>query len=438
MIDAFPAIPFLDRVSSPRYPASRVLVAAASLLLHPIVTLPVLVYLLGGDPRQIVVYAIVAGIAGGLSGPVGTILAAKPEVSRIVIVGLLATQALGFLIAVMAGLGADSMGNGTLLQFTAIAYILLTIPGSLLARIGEQGHEYRRAASATIGGVLPAVAGTLLAGLMMWRLFDAGGIGSDDLLARALVGGALLATAGAWLANYPTILANQLPHPARPMPTVEWPGLLSNRPLLRYAGYRFVEGVARFADPFLLVGVITLISPGVTWIGGAVLAFAIGDTLARVVATRAFKPSNVRGVFIVAGFFHALAFIVVAFASDVLDASVVSERNLSESWRDWGAVAAALALGISYQLVRTGHIAYIRSITSPGTRDLSLAASGVITIVTAFSPLIAIQILDTRDVATLLQIGAGASMISLLATTLIVPTYAPPRRPWSAWGLRRP
>jgi hypothetical protein len=272
---------------------------------------------------------------------------------------------------------------------------------------------------------------------MVWRLFEAGGMGSDDLLARALVGGALLATAGAWLAHYPTILATQLPHPARPMPTVEWPGLLSNRPLMRYTGYRFIEGIARFADPFLLVGVITLISPGVAWIGGAVLAFAAGDALARALATRAFKPSNVRGVFIAAGFFHALAFIVVAFAGDVLGASVISERNLSESWRDWGAVAAALALGISYQLMRTGHIAYIRSITSPGTRDLSLSASGIVAIATAFAPLIAVQILDTRDVATLLQIGAGASIISLLATALVVPTYAPARRPWSAWGLRR-
>lgn len=437
MIDAFPAIPYLNRVSSPRYPASRVLVAAASLLIHPIVTLPVLVYLLGGDPGQIVIYAIVAGIASGLAGPVGAVVAAKPESSRIVIVSLLAVQALGFVVAVMAGLGADGMGHSTLIRFAAIAYLLLTIPGTLLARIGEQGHEFRRAASASIGGILPAVAGTLLAGLMVWRLFEAGGMGSDDLLARALVGGALLAAAGAWLAHYPTILATQLPHPARPMPTVIWPGLLSNRPLMRYAGYRLIEGIARFADPFLLVGVITLINPGVAWIGGAVLAFAVGDALARALATRAFKPSNVRGVFITAGFFHALAFIVVAFAGDVLGASVISERNLSESWRDWGAVAAALALGISYQLMRTGHIAYIRSITSPGTRDLSLSASGIVAVVTAFSPLIAVQVLDTRDVATLLQIGAGASIISLLATALVVPTYAPARRPWSAWGLRR-
>lgn len=437
MIDAFPAIPFLNRVSSPRYPASRVLMAAASLLIHPIVTLPVLVYLLGGDPGQIVIYAIVAGVAGGLGGPVGTVLAKAPETARIVIVGLLAVQALGFILAVMAGLGADGMGSGAMLRLTALAYLLLTIPGTMLARIGEQGHEFRRAASATVAGVLPAAGGTLLAGLMVWRLFDSGGMGSDDLLARALVGGALLATAAAWLAHYPTILASQLPHPARPMPTVEWPGLLSNRPLLRYAGYRLIEGLARFADPFLLVGVITLISPGVAWIGGSVLAFAVGDTLARVVATRAFAPSNVRGVFITAGFFHALAFIVVAFAGDVLGASVVAERDLSEGWRDWGAVLAALALGVSYQLMRTGHVAYIRSITSPGTRDLSLSASGIVAIVTAFAPLIAVQVLDTRDVATLLQIGAGASIISLLATALVVPTYAPPRRPWSAWGLRR-
>lgn len=437
MIDAFPALPFLNQVSSPRYPASRVLASAAAMLIHPIVTLPVLAYLLGGEPGQIAIYAIFAGIASGLTGPVGSFVAARPDTSRTVIVSLLAAQAIGFLVAIMAGLGADGLGDSSLLRLTAIAYLLLTIPGMILMRIGEQGHEFRRAASASIGGILPALTGTLLAGLMVWRLFEAGGMGSDDLLARTVVGGALLATAGAWLAHYPTILATQLPHPARPMPTLQWPGILANRPLMRYAGYRLIEGIARFADPFLLVGVITLISPGVAWIGGAVLAFAVGDSLARIVATRAFKPSNVRGVFIAAGFFHALAFIIVAFAGDVLGASVVSERNPSETWRDWSAVAAALALGVSYQLIRTGHVAYIRSITSPGTRDLSHAVSGIITIFTAFSPIIAIQILDSYDVALLLQVGAGASIISLLATALIVPTYAPPRRRWNAWGLRR-
>jgi hypothetical protein len=437
MIDAFPAIPFFTRVSQARYAASRVLTSAAALLIPQLVTLPVLVYLLGGDPGQIVVYAIVAGIAGGLAGPVGTVVARVPDASRVVIVALLAIQALGFIFAVMAGLGADGMSNDSLLRLAAIAYLLLTIPGSVLGRIGEQGHEFRRAASATFGGILPAVTGTLVAGLMVWRLFEAGGMGSDDLLARVLVGGALLATAGAWIAHYPTILAAQLPHPARPMPQVQWPGLFSNRPLLRYVGFHAIAGLARFADPFLLVGVITLISPGVAWIGGAVLAFAIGDALARTIATRAFRPSNVRGVFIVSGFLHALAFIVVAFAGDVLGSSVISDRDPSESWRDWGAVLAALALGASYQLMRTGHVAYIRSITSPGTRDLSLTATGIVAIVTAFAPLIAVQILDARDVAALLQIGVGASIISLLATALIVPTYAPPRRPWSAWGLRR-
>jgi hypothetical protein len=437
MIDALNAIPFRTISASPRYSASRVLVNAAGILLHPIVTLPVLVYLLGGDPGQIILYAIIAGVAAGLAGPVGTLVAKLPELSRVVIVALLATQAAGFLVATLVGLGADGLGNDALLRLTATAYLLLMVPTTTLARIGELGHEFRRATSASIGGVAPAVAGVLLAGLMMWRLFQAGGMGSDDLLARAVVGGALLAAAGSWLAHYPTILATQLPHPARPMPEIRWPGLLSNRPLARFVGFQAIQGIARFADPFLLVGVLVLISPGVAWIGGAVLAFALGDAVARLLATRAYGAVNVRAVFTVAGFLHVLAYVVVAFASDVLGASVVADRNLDEAWRDWAAIVAAAALGASYLLARTGHHAYVRSITSPGTRDLSLAAGGIVMIVTAFAPVIAVQVLDGRDIATLLQIGAGASIISLLATALIVPTYAAPRRPRGAWGLRR-
>jgi hypothetical protein len=437
MLDALNAVPFLSGSFAPRYPTSRMLAAVAAVLIHPIVTLPVLVYLLGGSPGQIALYAIVAGIAAGLAGPAGTLVAKLPYTSRVIIVVLLTIQAAGFLLAVVTGLGVDGIGATTLLRLAAASYLLLTLPGPMLGRIAEQGHEFRQSASASVRGVLPAIGGALLAGLMIWRMFAAGGMGSDDLLARALVGGALLATAGAWLAQTPTILASQLPHPARPMPEITWPGIASNRPLRRYLAYQAIEGIARFADPFVLVGVITLIAPGVAWVGAAVLAFAAGDAIARLAAIRAFRPYNVRGLFITAGFLHTVAFIVVAFAGDVLGASIVSARQPAEAWRNWAAVAAALALGASYQLMRSGHTAYIRSISSPGTRDLSLAASGVVGVVVAFAPLIAVQVLGSRDVATLLQFGVGASIISLLATALVIPTFAPPRRPRAAWGLRR-
>ncbi|HYH11518.1 MAG TPA: hypothetical protein VD789_04105, partial [Thermomicrobiales bacterium] len=98
---------------------------------------------------------------------------------------------------------------------------------------------------------------------------------------------------------------------------------------------------------------------------------------------------------------------------------------------------AATALGASYRLARTGHHAYVRSISSPHTRDLSLTIVGIILIVTAFAPLIAVRILDGQEIERLLQIGVGASIISLLATALIVPTYEAPRKARGAWSLRR-
>jgi hypothetical protein len=437
MIDALSTIPIRDIALTPRYPVSRFLRNAAEILIHPIVTLPVLVYLLGGDPGQIILYAIMAGIATGLAGPAGTLVAVLPDTARIVLVALLAIQALGFLGSTILALGIDAFGNDSLLRLTATSYLLLAVPTAMLARIAEQGHEFRRAAAASIAGVVPAVTGVLLAGLMVWRLFDAGGMGPDDLLARVLVGGALLAAAASWLASYPTIMAIQLPHPARPMPEIRSPRVLKNEPLMRYLGFQVVHGLARFADPFLLVGVLTLIAPGIVWIGGAVLAFAVGEAISRLLAVRAYDGFNVRVIFTVSGFLHVIAYIVIAFAANVLDASVVADRDPSEAWKNWAVVLAAAALGASYLLARTGHHAYIRSISSPGTRDLSLTAAGIVMVLTAFAPIIAVQILDTRSIATLLQIGAGASIIGLLATALIVPTYAAPRRPRNAWGLRR-
>ena len=437
MNDALSSAPLRYASSIPRYPISRLLHNAADLLVHPVITLPVLIYLLGGESSQIVWYAIIAGVATGMAAASGALVARRPRASRVVIVPLLIMQATGFLVAALLALGIDSFANDTMLRFGAIAYLLLVVPTAMLARISEQSHEYRQSTSASLGGVVPAIIGSLVAGLIIWRMFDAEGMGPGELLARLLVSGALFATAAAWLASYPTLLASHLPHPARPMPEVRWPRILSNRALLRYSGFQLIRGISRFADPFLLVGVVTIIAPDVVWIGGAVLAFAAGDAIARVLATNAYEGFNVRVIFTISSFLHAVAFIVIAFAADVLDSSVIADRDPSDQWTNWAVIVASATLGASYLFARTGHHAYIRSISSPGTRDLSLTVVGIVMIVTAFAPIISVRLLEEQDMATLLQFGAGASIISLLATALIVPTYAAPRRPRGAWGLRR-
>ncbi len=437
MNDALAGAPLRYASSIPRYPISRLLRTMSEVLLHPVVTLPMLVYLLGGSAGQIAWYAIIAGIAFGLAAASGAIVAVLPQSSRVVIVSLLVMQALGFLVAGLMALGIDALDSGDVLRFSATAYLLLVIPTSMLGRISEQSHEYRQAAAATVGGVVPSVAGSLLAGLVVWRLFGAGGMGPDDIVARLLVSGALFASAAAWLASFPTLLALQLPHPARPMPDVRWPRLRSNRPLMRYATFQTIRGIAQFADPFLFVGVVSIIAPDPIWIGGAVFAFAIGDMIARLFATSAYENINVRVLFTASAFLHVVAFIVVAFWGDLVESSVIADRNPSEQWNNWSVVLAGLALGGSYALARTGHHAYIRSISSPGTRELSLLVAGVVFALTAFSPIIGVRLLDGRQIDTLLQFGVGASIITLLATALIVPTYAAPRRPGRAWGLRR-
>jgi hypothetical protein len=420
-----------------RYPIARLFTSGAHLLLHPILILPVLVYLLGGSHGQIAWYAIVAGVANGLSAPSGALVAILPSSARLVIAVLLGVQILGFLLAGAVGLGAGAFDDRTLLRMAALAYLLLVITASMLARISEQGHEYRQAAAATLQGVLPAIAGTAVAAIVVWRLFFIGGMAPDDLLGRLLLGGALFAAAGSWLATYPTLLAQQLPHPARPMPTVRSPELRTNRPLRRYSIFHTVRGISRFADPFLFVGVLSILAPSIVWIGGAALAYGLGEGIARLMSVKAFGAFNVRTLFTISGTLHAITFIVVAFTADILNSSLIAEREPSEQWRNWAVIAAAITLGASHRFARTGHHAYVRSISSPGTRDISLTIIGVVMIITAFSPLIAVRILEGQDLATLLQVGAGASIIALLATAMVVPTYRAPRRPRDAWSLRR-
>ncbi len=420
-----------------RYPIARLFTSGAQLLLHPILILPVLVYLLGGSPGQIAWYAIVAGIASGLAAPSSALVAVLPSSARLVIAVLLGFQAFGFLLAGAVGLGADAFGDRTLLRIAAVAYLLTVITAAMLARISEQGHEYRQAAAASRRGVLPSIIGTAVAAVVIWRLFFVGGMGSDDLLGRLLLGGALFAAAGSWLAAYPTLLARQLPHPARPMPAVRSPDLRSNRPLRRYSLFHAVRGISRFADPFLFVGVLTILAPSITWIGGAALAYALGEGIARLASTQAFGAFNVRSLFTISGTLHAITYIVIAFAADILNTSLIAEREPSGQWRNWAVVIAAIAFGASHRFARTGHHAYVRSISSPGTRDISLTVIGAVMFITAFSPLIAVWTLEDRELATLLQIGAGASIIGLLATALVVPTFAAPRRHRDAWSLRR-
>lgn len=436
MNDALSNAPWRLAAGIPAYAIARIFQEASNLLLQPVITLPVLIYLLGGSPTQVVWYAIVAGIASGIASSIGALIAALPTSSKPVLGVLLVVQAIGFLTSGIVAFRADAMSNDSLLRFSAAAYLLLAVPSAMLARVSEQAHEYGRSSAATVPGTVPGTAGTLVAAAAIWNMFDTRGLGPDDLLARVLLGGALASAAAAWLSSYQTLVASQLPFPARAMPSIRSPRFFSNKPLIRYCVFRLIHGFARFADPFILIAVLTLLTPGIVWIGGAVLAFGIGDAAARVVSTRAYSDLNVRTLFTISGFLHIVALIIVAFLPNILNSSVVTERNPSVQWQNWSIIIAALALGASYLFAHTGHRAYIRSISSPQTRDVSLTVAGAVLVLTAFAPIIAVRILNAVEVDTLLQIAVGASVIALLATALIVPPYSTPRHRRGAWNLR--
>ena len=410
--------------------------AAGTLLLHPVIVLPILIYLLGGTPAQIAWYAVITGIGNGIGAPVGSVVASRPELTRLIAGILLAIQSIGFLLLTFTALRADALANASLLQLSASGFLLLILPTGILLRIVDQSREYARAAIGTVAITVIGVAGVVLAAFGTWRLLDTDVSGPDDLLGRILLPGSLSLLCATWLGMMPILASDHFPYPARPLPGIHRPGFFSNAPLMRYSAFHLLDGLSRFADPFILVAVLSHLTPQIQWIGGAVLAFAIGEAIARMVMALSRRQPNPRSAIVAGVFLRAAALIIIAFLPTIADASLLAERESSEAWQNWILVVAALALGAGYWTTHTGNASYVQSITPPSTRELTRALVGGVLTVVAFAPIIAVQMLESTSLEVLLRYGAGAAVIALLFSPIIVRPYSQPRKRRGAWSLR--
>lgn len=420
----------------PVYALSRVFEGASRVLLHPIITLPILVYLLGGANAQVVWYAVVAGVARGIAAPVAAYIAAIPDHSKSVLAVLLVVQSVGFLTTAVIAIQMSLMSDATLLRFVSVAYLLTVVPTFMLVRLAEHAYEFRKPAAATVVGATPSAIGTLVAAIAIFSILRTDNLGAEEVLAQTILAGALSATAASWLASYRTLFASQLPFPARPMPSVRSPRPRANGPLARYVTFQLAHGVARFADPFLFIALLTLVRPDIVWIGGAIVAFGTGAAVAALLSTQSWNGMSVRNIFTASEFLHTLAIVVATFLPTMLESSLIEDRALTAEFRNWTTVFIGLALGASYLLARDGHRAYIRSISTPQTREVSMVIVGAVIALTAFTPLLAVRLLESQTLETLLRIAAGAAVLAMLATALIVQPYTPPRVRRGAWSLR--
>jgi hypothetical protein len=436
MNNAVASQPYRTISGAGRQTAQIFLQPAGSLLLHPIIVLPAFVYLLGGSAAQIAWYAVVAGLAYGIAGPTGSLVTSFPQLTRLIAGVLLTVQMLGFLIIAFAALRAGGISDDGLLGIAATGFLILLLPTGILLRIVEQSREYARASVSPMAITIMAGASVVLTGFGIWRLTDSPGAGVAELLGRLLLAGALALTAAAWLGLLPMLTSDHLPYPARTLPSTNAPGFFTNSPLMRYTIFQLFDGISRFADPFILIGVISLFAPDLVWWGGAALAFAIGEALARFIMSSTRQP-NARTAIVFGTFLRAMTLILIAFVPTLATTTFMTERNLPENWQNWIIVVAALLLGTGYWLSHAGNARYIQSITPPSTRELTRAVIGVVLIVTAFAPIIAIRMQDSMSFEVLLRYGAGAAVIVLLTTAMIIRPYSPPGRRGGSWTLRR-
>lgn len=437
MNNAFANQPFRASSGVGRQSAQTFFQPVGALFLHPIIALPALIYLMGGTPGQIAWYAIIAGLSYGIAAPVGSLVASRPELTQRIAGVFLVVQAIGFLILTFAALRADGASAASLLRMSAVGFLLLVLPTGTLMRIIEQSREYARAIISTLSVTMLGMLGVALAGLGVWRVSSVASLSPGELLGRILLPGALALLCATWLGLAPILRSSHVPYPARNLPTSTAPGFFTNAPLLRYSGFQILDGASRFADPFIVVAVAATLAPAPEWWGGAILAFALGEAIARFIMSPSARQPNSRSAIVTGALLRALSLIIVAFLPAMAATSLITDRNASETWLNWIFVAATLLLGAGYWLSLAGNASYVQSITPPSTRELTRAIVGGALTVAAFAPIIAVQMLDSLSIEILMRYAAAAAVAALLVSSIIVRPYSQPPRRRGSWSLRR-
>lgn len=413
--------------------------AIGGIVLQPVTMLAAIAFLFGGTDMQIAAFAVIAVAAWSLAPilvlALGTIVGdSYPVMIAAGVIRVVAVVTIGFI-----GFQINDISTSRVVGSLIVAYLLFQV-GSAVAGQTASGvmlssvPRSQQAAVYRLRGAVAVVA-ALAGALACWSVFR-----SDDPFQRSaghlLVLAALSLGAATWflLSNPGRTSRMTVPQPRQLMRLAV--GSFGGPAFRRYLSYKVLLGLAAALDPFAIVFGFRELGLDVSYLGGVVLAFAVGQFGGHLLWPWLVEDHGARIPFQVAALCRLL-FLTLAISLPSLATSAFYADRFDDPAAAMSAFAVGFGLlGLAMSVGNPCNQRYLMDIAPRGTVQGSILAANLAAGIVAFAPFGVAGLLGRYDLERLLWVGIGIAIVALLASGLLVDARVRIRTAPGAWRTR--
>jgi len=397
--------------------------AIAGIVLQPVIVLAAVAFLFGGGAYQVAAFAVIALASWALAPLLMLAVSSSMGDAYPIVLGAGVVRFIAVIVIGIIGLQIDDMSTGRVVSWLIVAYLVYQVSsaiathstsGLILASIPRNQHMLifrRRGLAAGLAAVI--------AGLACWSVFR-----SDETFQRAV--GLVLMLAALSLASATWFLLSvrgrptrtSVPQPRRLLATAA--NAFQSAPFRRYLWYKGLLALAAAFDPFVIVFGFQQLGLDVAYLGGAVLAYALGQLGGQLLWARWIFRHGARVPFQIAALFRLL-FLTLSISLPALATSDFYADRFDDREVAMGAFAAGFALlGLAMSAGRAGNQRYVMEIVPRGAIQGSILAANAVAGLLAFAPFGVAWLLARYDLERLLWGAIGVTIVALLASGLLV------------------
>jgi len=430
----------LNRLAPIHAVVSAALQAIGDTVLQPVVVLSAIAFLLGGSNYQVAAFAVIA-VATWACAPLFLLVVGSFSGRPYPVVAVAGIVRLGAIVVFgVVGLRIDDISPGRIVSTLIWTYLAYQVATSVAiqssASLIVSGTPRSRQSMVFRQRALASVAAAVISAFAIWSVFRSDGTFQDSIGLILLLAALATLSATWFLLSIPGGgIGSARPNPERLFAAAVNP--FRAAAFRRFISFKILLALAVAVDPFLIVYGFQRLGLEVEYIGLAVVALAGGQAIGHLVWPKWVARHGPRVPFQVATLLRLLLLTWVIALPALSTSSTYANRFDTPEVAMRGFALGFVLLGLAASMGASANQRYLLDVSPRGVTQGPILAGNMVATLTAFAPFGVAWLLERHELERVLWAAAGAMIVALLASGLLVESSVRLRSAPGSWRSRR-